>query len=142
MFEIETAYLDIDAIEAGKWMPLGADFPGVEIMARGLTSPGAKRMRQALRRTAPKSDRQANNLLTDDAEDRILRAVIARECVLDWRGLASGGKPLPFSKETLEGLMNEPRARKIAAAFVNAIIDLEQSTIATEAEVEGNSPAS
>jgi hypothetical protein len=142
MFELESAYLDVAAIEEGRWQELGADFPGVAILARGLTAPGAKKLRSHLRRVAPKSDRLSNGQLSDEAEDRILKVTIARECVLDWRGLASAGKPLAFSKETLEGIMNEPRARKIAAAIVNAIIDLEQTTVAAEDDIVGNSQAS
>ena len=142
MFEITDAYLDIDAINDGKWMALGTEFSGVEVLARGLSSPGAKKLRQHLRRTAPKSDRLSNGQLSEDAEDNILKIVVARECVSDWKGLSSGGKPLPFSTETLEGIMNEPRARRIAAAIVNAIVDLEQTTIAAEETVSGNSEAS
>lgn len=142
MFEIETAYLDIDAINDGKWMALGTEFPDVEVLARGLSAPGAKKLRQHLRRTAPKSDRLSNGQLSEEAEDNILKIVVARECVLDWKGLSSGGKPLLFSTEALEGIMNEPRARRIAAAVVNAIVDLEQMTIAAEKAIVGNSPAS
>jgi hypothetical protein len=138
MFEIERAYLDIEAIEAGRWLPLGADFPGVEILASGLTAPAAKRLRETLERKAPRADRLGNGQLSEDARDRILKTVIAQKCVHDWRGLASGGKPLAFSVETLEGIMREPRARRIAAAIVNAIVDLENTTLADEAEIEGN----
>ena len=138
LFDLESAFLDIDAIDKGKWMPLGAEFPNVEILARGLSSPDAKKLRQHLERTATREDRMANGQLTDDARDNILRLVVARKCVLDWRGVVMGGKVMPFSVVTLEGLMQEPRARRIAAAFVNAIVDLEQTTIAGEAAVTGN----
>lgn len=138
MFELSDAYLDLDAIEQGRWLALGADFPGVEIFARGLSAPGAKRLRMKLEREAPRADRVAGGALSEDARDRIIKDVIARECVTDWRGLASGGKPVPFSVETLAGIMAEPRARKIASAIVMAIVDLEQTTVAAEAEVTGN----
>lgn len=142
MFELESAYLDIEAINEGRWLPLGAEFPGVEVLARGLSSPDAKKLRTHLRRTAPKSDRLSSGQLSEEAEDNILKIAVARQCVLDWKGLSSGGKPLPFSTAALEGIMNEPRARRIAAAIVNAIVDLEQTTIAAEDAVSGNSPAS
>jgi hypothetical protein len=138
LFDLESAFLDIDAIDGGKWMPIGAEYPGVEILARGLSSPDAKKLRQHLERTAPREDRLANGQLTDDARDNIVRLVVARKCVLDWRGVVMGGKSVPFSVTTLEGLMQEPRARRIAAAFVNAIVDLEQTTMSAQAAVEGN----
>lgn len=141
MFEIESAYLDVEAIEGGRWLPLGADFPGVEIYARGLSSAPAKALSMKLRREAGKKDRMMGGSLTDEAEERIRKAVIVEKCVTDWRGFSSGGKPLKFSKETLAGFMDEPRARKIAVAIVSAIIDLEQTTAAAAEEIEGNSPA-
>jgi hypothetical protein len=142
MFELESAYLDIDAIEQGKWLPLGADFKGVEIFARGLSSAAAKAMQTKLQREAPKEDRTLGGMLTADAEDRIRKAVIVEKCVTDWRGLSSKGKELPFSKQALASILEEPRARKIAVAIVGAIIDLENTMAKQEAEVVGNSPAS
>ena len=138
LFDLESAYLDIDTIEAGRWLPLGAEFPGVEILARGLTSPDAKKLRAHLQRTANKDDRLSNGMLTAEADDRILRIVIARKCLMDWQGLGSGGKPVPFTAATAESLMTEPRARRIAAAIVNAIVDLENTTVAAGAAVTGN----
>lgn len=138
LFDLESAFLDTAAIDGGRWLPLGADFPGVEIHARGLSSPDAQKLRAHLQRTAPKADRLANGKLTDEAEERILKAVVARKCVTDWRGLGSGGKPVPFSVETLEGLLNQPRARLLSAAIINAIVDLEQTRAQSEASVVGN----
>lgn len=142
MFEIESAYLDVNAIEEGRWVPLGADFPGVEVFARGLSSAGAKAFDMKLRREAKSKDRLSNGLLTEDAHNRIFKEVLVEKCVTDWRGFSSGGKPLPFAKETLLGFLTEPRARAIGKAIVNAITVLEQTTKASEAEVVGNLPAS
>lgn len=141
-FEIESAYLDVDAIEEGRWLELGADFPGVEIFAKGLSSTGAKALDMKLRREAKGADRLSNGQLTDEANQRIFRAVITERCVTDWRGFMSGGKPLPFNKVTLAGFFDEPRARKIAVAIIGAITALEQTTKQAEAEVVGNSQAS
>jgi hypothetical protein len=141
MFEIEKAYIDINAIEEGRWVPLGAEFPEVEVFTRGMTCAPARRMRDKLRREAPRSERMRNGLLSPEAEDRILKEVIGQVCITDWRGLASGGKPLPFSRETLASILTEPRARALAAAFVGAVIDLETRTGEAQEEVAGNSPA-
>ena len=142
MFNLESAYLDVAAIEEGRWLPLGADFPGVEIYARGLSSAPAKALSMKLKREAPKKDRILGGQLTEEAEERIRKTVISERCVTDWRGLASGGKPLEFSKAALMSILDEPRARKIAVAIIGAIIDLEQTTEKAEAEVAGNLPAS
>lgn len=141
LFDLESAYLDIDAIEAGQWVPLGSEFPGLEVFTKGLTASAPKKLREQLERTAPKSDRLSNGQLSENARDNILKTVIARRCISDWRGFAVKGKVLPFSIETLESLLKEPRARRIAAAIVGAILDLEQKTVEASDTVSGNSPA-
>lgn len=138
LFNIEEAFLDVELIAEGKWLPLGTDFPNAEILARGLSSPGAKKLRAHLERTAPKQDRLSSGQLTQEARDRIIRITVARECIMDWRGIGSGGKPLPFKVETAESLLTEPRAIRIATAFVNAIVDLENTTSANAQAVLGN----
>ena len=142
MFELESAYLDIDAIEEGRWMALGADFPEVEIFAKGLSSAGAKALDMKLRREAMGNDRLSNGQLTEDAQNRVFKTVIVERCIMDWRGFSSKRRALPFSKAALTAIFEEPRARKVAVAIIGAITALEQTTKAAEAEVVGNLPAS
>lgn len=136
-FDIESAYLDVDAIDAGRWIPLGADFPGVEIHACGLSSEGAKALFERLSREAPREERHANGILTDDASSRIIRKVILEKCLKDWRGFVSGGKAVPYAKNTAEGLMSERRARLIANAIVNAIMAIDGTRITVDVEGAG-----
>jgi len=138
-FDLESAYLDVDAIDAGRWIPLGADFPGVEILACGLSSEGAKELYDRLSREAPREDRHANGLLTDDATGQIIRKVILEKCLKDWRGFTSGGKAVPYAKNTAEGLLTERKARLIANAFVTAIMAIDGTRITVDIEgVEKN----
>ena len=58
LFELEDAFVDIDAIEEGRWVPLGADFPGVEIFTVGLSSKGATKFKEMLERTTPRKNRR------------------------------------------------------------------------------------
>lgn len=138
MFDIETAYVDVNAIEEGRWVPLGSEFPGVEILTKGLTSTGAKLFQAKASREAPRRERTASGRLTEDAQERILRETVIEKCVQDWRGLSAGGEPLAFSKETLRMIMTEPKARRIAAAIVTAITDLETATTEAAEAVVGN----
>ncbi len=138
LFDLESSYLDIEAIESGRWIPLGSNFPGVEVYVKGLSSPEAKAYRDALTRKAPRGDRTSNGQLTEMAQERILKQTVIEKCVMDWRGLGSKGKPLPFSKEVLENLMNEPKARPVATAIVLAITDLENKTKSDEEDLEKN----
>lgn len=131
-FNIEDAFLDVEAINKGKWVPLGADFPGVEILSSGISSTEAKSYMAMLRRQVPRAQLEGGRLSTE-AEERIFRKTIVEKCVHDWRGLNSGGEPLPFAKDTLEKFLTEPKARLIGQAIVAAILDLD-NTRATEAE--------
>lgn len=138
-FDLDSAYLDVDVIDAGRWIPLGADFPGVEIHACGLSSEGAKELFDRLSREAPREDRHVNGILTDEASSRIIRKVILEKCLKDWRGFASGGKPVPYAKKTAEGLLTERKARLIANAFVNAIMAIDGTRVTIDVEgVEKN----
>lgn len=138
MFDIESAFVDVAAIEGGKWIELGADFPGAEIRAKGMSSTDAKAYYDKLRREAPRTDRLANGQLSDAAQERILREVILEKCLLDWRGFASAGKPLPYDRQTAETFMTEPKARKIGTAIVNAIVAIDDTRAARDEEIAGN----
>lgn len=131
-FDLESAYLDVDAIDAGRWVPLGADFPGVEINACGLSSEAAQELFDRLRREAPREDRLANGLLSDAANERIIRKVILEVCLKDWRGFTSNGKPVPYAKNTAEGLLTDRKARLIANAIVGAIMVIDGTRITVD----------
>ena len=138
LFELEDAFVDIDAIEEGRWVPLGADFPGVEIFTVGLSSKGATKYKEMLERTTPRKNRHSNGQLTEETREVILKQVVSTKCITDWRGVGSGGKPLPFTKEKLEYLLAEPKARRLAAAMINAITDLEVRKAVSEEEITKN----
>lgn len=138
-FDLESAYLDVDAIDAGRWVPLGADFPGVEIHACGLSSTDAKALFDRLSREAPREDRHGNGVLTEEANGRIIRKVILEVCLKDWRGFTSNGKPVPYAKNTAEGLLTDRKARLIANAFVGAIMAIDGTRVTVDAEAEKNS---
>ena len=131
-FNIEDIYVDVAAIEEGRWVPLGAEFPGVEILARGLSSKPAQKYQEMLERTTPRNKRLTNGRLTAEATDEILTKTLVEKCVFDWRGIAQDGAVLPFSKEKLQEFMTQPRLRRFKIGVINAITDLE--TKKTEAE--------
>ena len=138
MFDIEEAFVDVETIEKGKWIALGADFRGVEIQARGMSSKEAKVYLDRLRRDVPRSERTANGEISEEANERIITKVIVEKCLFNWRGFAAGGKELPYSKQTAESFMTEPKARKIGAAIVNAIIAIDNTKAKKAEEVAGN----
>lgn len=145
-FDLEASYLDIEKINEGTWVSLGAEFKTLEVYVRGITSPGAKAMMMRLEREAPKKKRLRGGALTQKAYAEIVKQVVQEECILDWRGMYAGkGKSrreIPFSKKTLDGIMTEPRTDHIAGAMVDAVMDLQKTTIAAEETVSGNSEAS
>ena len=138
LFNVEEIFVDIEAIEEGRWVALGADFPGVEVLVRGLSSKPAKAYHEMMERTYPRNERLANGQLTANAREVILKNTIENHCILDWRGIGSGGKELPFSKAQLRSFLFEPKARRLAAAFITAITDLELRKTEAQEEVVKN----
>lgn len=138
LFDLEDAYLDIDAIEDGRWIPIGAEFPGVEVLATGLSVKATEKYHEMLERNAPRKERLANGTLTSDSRNKILRQVVRDKCIHDWRGIGFQGKALPFTKAQLGEILEDPKARRLAAAFINAITDLEQTKLRREDAVAKN----
>lgn len=137
-FDLENIYVDVAAIEEGRWVPLGAEFPGVELQVRGLSSKPARKLQQQLERTAPRNKRLTNGQLTPEALDEILTEVLISRCVLDWKGIGFKGKLMDFSKEQLKAILTDPKARRFKAAVINAITDLETKKATAEEEVTKN----
>lgn len=138
LFNLEDAFVDIAAIEEGRWVSLGADFPGVEIFTIGLSSKRARKYQEILERAAPREQRHSNGQLTDETRENILKQVLSNKCITDWRGIGDQGAPLPFTKEKLQYLLAEPKARRLAAGMINAITDLEVRKTTSEEGVIKN----
>lgn len=136
--EIVNLLLDTKAIEEGRWRPLGADFPGVEVLVSGLSAPKAKALHEKMLRKAPAGDRHRNGTLTADAEERIVRTVILERCLHDWRGFTRGGQPLAYNREDAELFMLQPEGRVISKAIVEAIIAIEDTRAVAVEESSGN----
>lgn len=138
LFDLEDAFIDITAIEEGQWIPVGAEFPGVEVLATGLSVKATEKYHEMLERNAPRKERMANGQLTSESRNKILRQVVKDKCIHDWRGLGYQGKQLPFSKDQLGMILEEPKARRLAAAFINAITELEQTKLRKEDAIAKN----
>jgi hypothetical protein len=138
VFDLASTFLDIEVIHGGKWIAVGAEYPGVEIFARGFSTPEAEKLLAHLQRSATRKDRLANGNLTGKAQFRIHVAVLSRVCVTDWRGVVIRGQTIPFSPKTLESLILEPQAEPFAQAIINAVSELQQTRAQSEASVVGN----
>lgn len=136
--DINKLLVDVSAIEGGKWIPLGADFPKIEVNVCGLSSKSAKVYRDSLERKAPREDRLRDGSLTSDAQDLIIRKVILAHCLKDWKGFTQDGKPVPYNRETAELFMLKPEGRVVGKAIVEAIIALEDTRLESEEAMLGN----
>lgn len=132
LFNMEDICVDVAAIEEGRWVPLGAEFPGVEIEVRGLSSKPARKLQQQLERAAPRTKRLTNGQLTPEATDEILTTVLVEKCVRDWKGIGEHGKLIEFDKDKLKMFLSVPKYRRFKAAVINAITDLETRKEAAE----------
>lgn len=136
-FNIEDAFLDVEAINKGRWVPLGANLPGAEVQVTGISSTEAKAYMERLRREVPRAQRISGKI-SDAAEEKVFKKTILDKCLHDWRGLSSAGEPLAFSKEMAETFLNDPKARLIGQAIVEAVLDLDNTKISEDEEAAGN----
>lgn len=87
----------LKAIDEGTWVPAGDDAPGVEFLVTGFTSPAAQAL--VKKKTVAWVMKNPNKALTTEDRAIINREVAAEEVLRGWRGLAAGGKEIPYTKE-------------------------------------------
>ncbi|MCK9513520.1 MAG: hypothetical protein M0R28_20160 [Pigmentiphaga sp.] len=139
--DIESIAIDPGLIEGGQWVGDIPEMGDLRVRVRGLTSPQAVALRNRLLRALPKKDRESDGSPTQEAAMRVGGRVLLEAVLLEWDGITSGGKPVPFSKKQAEIWLTDPRYRNFgdAVAWAAQIVDKGRAEI-TE-EIAGNSPA-
>lgn len=99
--------MDIDALKEdhekhadGEWIGDIPGLDGVRLRVRPLSHPRVVRQSGRAFRNA-----SGGKPLTDEAEDKLDREIIAKHVLTGWEGLTQKGKPLKFSPEKALELM-------------------------------------
>ncbi len=87
----------VDAIEKGAWVGDLPGAPGVNLKVIGTASKAYRKAIQAKMEAARK--KQDGKPLTADQVTVLVREVFGEVALLDWKGLTSEGKELPFDRE-------------------------------------------
>lgn len=107
--ELSSIRQNIKAIEAGAWVK---DIPGlgdIALKVRGFSNADyARRSSELVAGLAPHEKRDP------DMQVKLARQLLLETVLIDWRGLADGGKPVPYSREQAEKLLTEPEYRDFA----------------------------
>lgn len=84
-------------IDAGAWVDMDDEAPGVELMVVGLQSEEARKATRYKQATARKKNRGKE--LSDEQHATIMKEVLSEVVLRGWRGLKSNGEPVEYSKE-------------------------------------------
>jgi len=87
----------VDAVENGAWVGDLPGAPGLNLKVLGTTSKAYRKAIQAKMERARK--KQEGKPLSSEQVTSLVREVFAETALVDWQGLTSEGKDLPFDRE-------------------------------------------
>jgi len=139
--DIESIKVDPGLIEGGQWVSDIPEMGDLRLRVRGLSSPQATALRTRLLRGLSKKEREPDGSPKHEAALRIGGQVLLECVLLEWDGITSGGKSVPYSKKQAEAWLTDPRYRNFgdAVAWAAQVVDKGRAEIAEE--IAGNSPA-
>lgn len=99
--------INIDAIEAGRWVSVDHLIPGVKLKVRGIENTDYKRLRNKLISEISRPVRlRGVDLAT---MEKINTTLLVEAVLVDWSGIEDDdGQPLPFSKEKAASVLSDP----------------------------------
>lgn len=116
----------------GKWIDNIPDNPGLRLRVRSQHFKPYRVAVAALSRTQRKELRTAEGL---DSFSVAIGGPLADHILLDWAGVTSSGKPVPYSKETAKALLTADDPHGIGAGFRGAVQYASESVADELAEV-------
>ena len=99
--------VNADAIELGRWVPIGHILPGVRLKVRGLENTDYRRLRNKLIAEIPRAERLkgVDTLMLEKINAQLLADTI----LVGWEGIeGDDDQALPFTKEKASQIINDP----------------------------------
>lgn len=87
----------INIIDNGTWIGDFDEAPGVELLVTGLQSEAAQKLQRSKQASLRAKNR--GKVISDEQLARVTKEVLIEVVLKDWRGLKSGGEPIPYSQE-------------------------------------------
>ena len=99
--------VNADAIELGRWVPIGHILPGVRLKVRGLENTDYRRLRNKLIADIPRAERlKGVDTLT---LEKINAQLLADTILVGWEGIEDeDDRLLPFTREKASQIINDP----------------------------------
>ena len=94
--------------EQGQWIDNIPGFGGVKLKVRGAGNADARRLRAKMVAEMPPADKP-RNVLTDEAGERLMVAILSESILMGWQGLENeDGTPMPFSIHQAAEILANP----------------------------------
>ncbi|MBU4609131.1 hypothetical protein IMZ29_00750 [Achromobacter sp. GG226] len=123
-------------IDEGVWVGDLDGAPGVELLVTGLRAEAAQKclnQKQAYYR-----QRNRGKPLTADQMTRSMGETLAEAVLKDWKGLKSGGKDIPYSREQAEKWLLSRNGDKFAGLVIQAASRVDDEANSFVSGVEKN----
>lgn len=118
--EIEDLKRDAKAIDAGQWVGNLSGMGDVQLRVRGLTSKTVVAARSKKERAVPRTQRNRDGSLKVEVAMGVFGEVVFESVLLDWSGLTSGGKEVPYDPALAKKWCTDPDYRFFLDAVVEA----------------------
>lgn len=110
-------------VDNGTWVGDLDGAPGVEFLVCGFQSKEARNLLEKKQAQARAKNR--NKPLSIDQLTRCTREVLAEAVLKGWRGLKSGGKDLPYTKDAATKWLTSRNGEKLASLVLQAAQTLD-----------------
>ena len=130
--------VDADRQENGAWVDDIPEVQGLRLKVRGSLNADWRRLQARLTDAVPRKKKPGGRLDPDE-QDKIISSCLLSCCLLDWEGLEDDeGKPILYSKQMAQKLLNEPEYRRFRDSVIWAASMVAENTAEDKEAVSGN----
>lgn len=137
--DINSVKRDSGAIAAGQWVSEIPEMGELRLKVRGWSSVEVVKARSRKERAIPRGLRDRNGAIPVDIQVRITSELLAEVVLLDWDGLTSGKKKVPYDAEQAKVWLTNPDYIAFADAVAFAAAAVDRGEYDEVEAVKGNS---
>jgi|SRR5690625_1541508 len=123
-------------VDAGTWVDMSDEAPGVELFVTGLRSAEARKALREKQAFARKKNRGKE--LSDEQHSEITKEVLCEHILKGWRGLKSDGKDLEYDPELARSFIMARNGERFSELVITAAQRLDEEANDFVEEVSKN----